>query len=263
MDTPIPDDQLLTILRNIELNTAQQSSTPQNVDEIIPLSMRVSRRQGLSQFSTVGVLDAIRPETFSFPIPAATPYLIIPETCRSLAFYRDSEQSPFAFVNAGQSASFRLPHLNYLRVDVLSSGDEGTIIMYASSRPYEMENRLRPSQHFNAIPAQPIGAGFSLVSPVISVVDAVAINWHLHFGVVDAGITALNISMYYVSENVLYNGGSFVNAIGILNSVNMAVPLLTDRQILEYPTRYFYVALTPQGAGAIMDLQLNYSYIVK
>ena len=263
MDTPIPDDQLLTILRNIELNTAQQSSTPQNIDSINPLICRVTARPVLpdNSFSTTELFDGMRAETFLFPIPAETPYLIIPEITRSLVLYRDSEQVPFAFVNAGQTKSFRLPHLSQLRVDVLPAGDDATIILYAASRPYEIQNSQRASTFFSAIPAKTIAVGTFYYSPIIATVDDVGIAWIIDTGTVDAGITSIDVTPIYINDKEVIKGSSVPQAIGMIAAATvLPVPLTNYFNFIDKPPRYMMFQVTPQGAGNVANFRLDYFF---
>lgn len=259
------NDTLLTVLRNIELNTAQQSSTPQNVDIIQPLTMKVIGRTdifGVTLPTTTALRDAIRPETFYFPIPAETPYLIIPETKRSLAFYRDNEPIPFGFVNAGEINSFRLPHLQQLRVDVLPSATDATITLYASSRPYETPNRLRASCYYNLFPKQVVTAGNVYTSPVISTVDNLDIAYHMENGTVDAGITKVDFFPYYINERAVNDNETQLQTFGPTSpSVSKAVPLTSDRMFITQPPRYMFFQIQVSGAGNIADFFVDYAFV--
>jgi hypothetical protein len=253
MDTPTTENTMLEILRNIELNTAQQSPTSQNADSIAPLSMRVLGQSPLGVNPTnTQINDGLMPQTFLFPIPLETPYLIVPEIMRSIALYRDNEQKPFAFVNAGQTRSFKLPHLQQLRVDVLPGAEYGTITLYASSRPYETPPSLQPSGYRVGLNQVLMNAAESYYSPIHTCVDMLSIGWHFRELTFDAGITSVDVHIQAIDATIMATIPGESPLVTIAGPTNTTPPFALARTILTQPSRNFVFRVTPNGAGTIV-----------
>jgi len=254
------NDTLLTVLRNIELNTAQQASTPQNVDIIQTLTLQPSASSNLGvNPSVTSIADGLRGQCFYFPIPAETPFLIVPQVKRSLAFFRDSEQVPFAYVNAGQTRAFRLPHLQQLRVDVLPGLETDIINLYVSSRPYETPVSLQPSGYLSGFNTLQIAAPSAFYSPIISNVDLLSLGWNIRADTFDAGVTSVDVHVQAVDEAIAKSGGNG-SLITLSGPTNVTPPFSNARVILTQPSRYFVFRITPNGAGNIA-LTIRYEFI--
>ena len=251
MDTPSVEDQILSVLRNIELNTAQRSPTPQNVDAIVPLSFPLNPSYQVTTvaFTNSEVQRLLNTEKFSFDIPSEAPHILVPECARSLALYRNNDLTPFAFIQTGQSRSFVIPHLERLTVEVLPGYESGNAVIYASSRPLTVDNAFSPSRAITAIPFGTYGTGmtFSYVVPVVSSANLS----YAFIGISSSGgATNVELQVYGIDETQLQQGRFASSVINLTPLINNAAPFNEIRNVLLNPPRYvlFSIRVTPSGS---------------